>query len=467
MLSNGVVDPVFRARSDNPATASSVFADDPSFRDSLHKLLVESITDHAVFGISPNGSIISWNAGAQRIFGYAANEVLGKNYSLIFIPEDIRGGAPGAELAAARAQEQHVYERWHVRKNGTRFWGTNSVHPMFDDTGTLFGFAKLVHDITERYISQTALRDSEQRLRLLTESVDDCAIFSVGLDGTITSWNSGAQAIFGYANEEVLGAPLSLLYTPDDRHSGALALELDAAITHGYHTAERWLVRKDGTRFFSNGKLNVLNDELAGEPRSFVKVVHDVTERKRLALELHRHAFNDHLTQLPNRAAFFEHVRRAIALMKRRPAHLFAVLFVDLDRFKAVNDTYGHIVADRLLGVTARRLEQCVRSGDIVARLGGDEFAILLNGIDDPADASFAGERIGIEMSVPVTIEDHVVHVSASVGIALGSVAYETPEDILRDADFAMYAAKAEGRSGSVMYATEPPARPATYPQLG
>jgi diguanylate cyclase (GGDEF)-like protein len=183
-----------------------------------------------------------------------------------------------------------------------------------------------------------------------------------------------------------------------------------------------------------------------------VHVAHDITARNRITQEIRRKASIDALTELPNRTAFLEHLNRALAAIKRRSSNLFAVLFIDLDHFKEVNDTFGHTVADRLLEITARRLERCARADDIVARLGGDEFAVLLNGINGISDASDAADRISAEMRNPAPIDARTVRATVSVGIALGSPRYNRAEDVLRDADAAMYVAKAGGRGRSRVY---------------
>jgi diguanylate cyclase (GGDEF)-like protein len=224
------------------------------------------------------------------------------------------------------------------------------------------------------------------------------------------------------------------------------------ATRHGHANIERWLKRKDGSRFLASGKLSQLKRDAAGELRGFVDVAHDITAHHAAAEDLRRRAQNDELTELPNRRTLCEHVQRAIGSMKRRSANLFAVLFVDLDRFKAVNDEFGHVVADELLALTARRLERCIRSEDIVARIGGDEFAILVNGITGITDATDATARIGLEMRRPATIDGRDVRATVSVGIAMGNLKYDRPEAILRDADTAMYMAKTEGRARAVVF---------------
>ena len=427
--------------------------DDPFGADQLlYRFLVDSLTEYAVFVVSPDGDVISWNAGAESIFGYTQAESIGRSFGILFTAADVAAGEPQRALASVLSSDRTQHDRWYVRKNGTRFWGTNTVQPLHNAAGKLLGFTKLVHDSTDSHLALQELSDSEQQLRLLIESVKEYAIFSIAPDGTIKTWNAGAEKIFGYTQAESIGRNFDILYGADDVTAGVPVGELRKATTHGFTNVERWLVRKDGTYFLASGKLSELERDADGKLRGFVKIAHDITQNHAAAQVLRHQAQYDELTDLSNRRTFFEHIQRAIASMKRRSSNLFAVLFIDVDHFKAVNDEYGHLVADQLLAVTARRLESCVRAVDIVARIGGDEFAVLLNGISGIVDANEAAGRIGIEMRQPVRIDDLELRTTASIGIAIGTETYVRPEDILRDADTAMYAAKTQGRARSVVF---------------
>ncbi|MEH1924092.1 sensor domain-containing protein [Nostoc sp.] len=186
------------------------------------------------------------------------------------------------------------------------------------------------------------------------------------------------------------------------------------------------------------------------------KLLNEITERKRVESQLLHLAFHDALTGLANRAAFMNRLKHAINYSKRHSNYLFAVLFIDLDRFKVINDSFGHLNGDQLLLATASRLEVCVRSIDTAARLGGDEFTILLEGIQDVSDAIIVAERIHHELALPFELDGQEMFITASIGIALSStVDYEHPEELLRDADTAMYRAKVLGRARYELFNSE------------
>lgn len=437
---------------DRQSIASLSSEQDPRERDQeLYRFLVDSLTEYAVFAVSLEGAIISWNSGAEKIFGYTKKEITGQQFDLIFTQEDIAIGAPRSELVHALAGGKIHIDRWHVRKDGSRFWGTNTVQPLYDREGVLRAYTKLVRDTTATYLTIEALSDSEQRLRLLFESARDYAIFSIGLDGAITTWSAGAQRIFEYQQSEVIGRNFSMLFRPAEAASAADELR-DAGLA-GSVAVERWLLRKSGSSFLASGKTARLTaGDPAGNSRGYVKIVHDTTEQHEAAEAMRRRAQYDALTELPNRQHFYEHVRRAIAILKRRSSSCFAILFIDLDNFKMVNDTYGHIVADDVLSKIARRLERCARSEDVVARVGGDEFAILLNGISGTLDADDAAQRILVAMQDAIDTPAGDVIATVSVGIALGTVKHEQPEDVLHDADVAMYVAKTQGRGRAIVF---------------
>ncbi|MDB5028246.1 MAG: hypothetical protein JWO66_1935 [Candidatus Eremiobacteraeota bacterium] len=424
-----------------------------------YRRIIDGLTDYAIFALSADGRIATWNSGAKQTFGYDESEVIGEDYSLIFTDDDVADGRPAAELHSALKHGTSSVEGWHVRKDGSVFWCTDTLQPLRDAAGAITGFTKIVQDSTESHSALESLRESEERLRLLVESVTDYAIFSIDLDGNILLWNSGAEHIFGYREADVLGKHFSLIYTADAIGRRAPETEIARAAREGHAPDEGWYVRKDGAMLYASGQMTRLLPDSAGKPRGFVKIAHDITTRKAADETIKRQAFHDDLTQLPNRTVFTDCLRRAIAGAKRRPKSRFAVIFIDLDRFKIINDSLGHALADGFLVHVARVLEQCVRPEDVVARMGGDEFTILISDLPRVADAELVAQRVQAALQSPYFMEGFELSTTASMGIVIGSSAYEKPEQVLSDADTAMYEAKARGRSRHVLFDSKMHAR--------
>ncbi|WP_272938335.1 hybrid sensor histidine kinase/response regulator [Noviherbaspirillum denitrificans] len=251
------------------------------------RLFVAGVTDYAIYMLSPTGIVSSWNAGAQRFKGYAAEEIIGQHFSRFYTDEDNALGIPARNLRNAIETGRFEDEGWRVRKDGTRFWANVVIDAIYMPDGALAGFAKITRDITEKKKAADALHASEERFRLLVQGVTDYAIYMLSPDGTITNWNAGARRIKGYEQDEVVGTHYSRFYSEPDRSRGLPWNALATAEREGRFEGEGWRIRKDGTRFWAHVVIDPIRDE-SGTLIGFAKVTRDITERRETAEALER-----------------------------------------------------------------------------------------------------------------------------------------------------------------------------------
>jgi PAS domain S-box-containing protein len=243
------------------------------------RLLVESVRDYAIFMLSPEGRVVTWNAGAERFKGYRAHEIIGEHFSRFYPAEALARGLPAHELEVAEATGSFEDEGWRVRKDGSQFWANVVITAMRAPDGQLLGFAKVTRDLTQRRGHEEALRRSEERFRLLVEGVADYAIFMLDANGLVATWNVGAQRIKGYAAAEIVGRHFSVFYPPEPRESGWPDHELMVASETGSFVDEGWRVRRDGSMFWANVTITALRDG-NGRLLGFAKLTRDLTERR-------------------------------------------------------------------------------------------------------------------------------------------------------------------------------------------
>ncbi|HVG03617.1 MAG TPA: PAS domain S-box protein [Burkholderiaceae bacterium] len=250
-------------------------------KSELIQLAVQQTRDYALFVLDPTGKIVTWNAGAQRLKGYAQEEILGQHFSIFYTHDSVARGWPAYELKVAAAEGRFEDEGWRVRKDGSRFWANVVITAMRDDRGTLVGFAKVTRDLTERRAHEEALAQSEERFRLLVEGVQDYAIFMLDPQGLIASWNAGAQRIIGYTADEIIGKHFSRFFTDDALQANKPWEELAVARQRGRFEGEGWRLRSDGSRFWARAVVTALYDTGA-TLRGFAKVTQDLSDRRHI-----------------------------------------------------------------------------------------------------------------------------------------------------------------------------------------
>jgi diguanylate cyclase (GGDEF)-like protein/PAS domain S-box-containing protein len=305
------------------------------------------------------------------------------------------------------------------------------------------------------YFNVAQAKQVERRVATLQESEElfrsafDYAAIGMALVSSKGRWlqvNRSLCEIMGYSASELLATNFQKLTHPDDL---VPALGNIRQLVKGKiptYQMEKRFIHKQGHEVWALCSVSRVRDANTDNVHLIFQI-QDITDRKRAEERLLHDAFHDALTGLPNRALFIDHLELTIARKQRNEDHMYAVLFLDLDRFKVINDSLGHMIGDQLLVGIARKLETCLRMGDTVARVGGDEFTILLEDIKDEIEAICIAERIQKELKTPFTLSGHEVFTTVSIGIAPSSIGYDQPDDILRDADTAMYRAKSMGKA--------------------
>lgn len=243
-----------------------------------YKALIDNIRDYGIFLLAPEGTVRTWNHGAQLIQGYRAEEILGKHIGIFYPPAEIEAQLPQRELKRALIEGKCEEEGWRLRKDGSMFWANIVITPLHSPSGFHLGFTVVTRDLTDRAFAEKALKESEEKFRLMVEAVRDYVIIMLDPAGRISSWNVGAERIKGWTEQEILGSHFSIFYTEEDRQSGKVEIEINTAIREGRFEDYGWRVKKDGTRFFANVILTALRDE-RGKLKGFCKITRDITEK--------------------------------------------------------------------------------------------------------------------------------------------------------------------------------------------
>lgn len=248
--------------------------------DERFSLIINAVKDYAIFILDPEGRILTWNKGAERIKGYKASEVIGKHFSIFYSLNEVKKNHPQKELESALKNGKYEEEGWRVRKNGTTFWAAITINPLKDEQGRHIGFVKITRDLTERKEAEEKLRLSEERYRRMFDGIKDFALITLDDKGHVTSWNEGARRISGYEENEIMGHYFATFYPEQDIQMGKCEYELQEAALTGKFEDEGWRIRKDGTRYWASVLISSIRNS-HGKVIGFTKVIRDITERKR------------------------------------------------------------------------------------------------------------------------------------------------------------------------------------------
>ena len=405
-----------------------------------------------IFVSDAEGNCIYTNAAYQRISGLSMEQTLGTRWSVAIHPDD-RERVLADWHATAQSTASFRTEFRFKRQDGSVVW-TRVNSAAMDDGAKPHGHVLTVEDITARKETEFGLHaieedlfEEKERAQVTLNSIGD-AVMTTDLKGNVTYLNLMGETMTGWSREDALGRPLSEVFKIIDGTTRAVAVNpADHAIAEDRTVglaADCVLIRRDGSETpieDSAAPIHNRNGKVAGA----VIVFHDVSQSRTVVDKMAHMALHDFLTGLPNRVLLTERLSQAIG-MAHRHRKRGALLFLDLDNFKRINDTQGHAIGDLLLQQVADRLNACVRGTDTVCRLGGDEFVILLVEIEQPQDAAHIAEKLRVELATPHPIGGHEHHVSMSIGISVFPDDGSDVDTVMQHADTAMFHAKAQGR---------------------
>lgn len=405
-------------------------------------------TSEAIFITDAQGLIQAANPAYRAITGYTAEEAPGSRPSILS-PDQDRDDYFQTITARFNGHGSWSGEVWNRRKNGEVFPAWINISAIRDAIGKISQYVGLFTDISERKLKEIALRESEQRFRDFMEFAP-IGMAIVSLDGHLLKVNQALCNILGYPREQLESLAFEDITHPDEIASDIGNRRRLMTGELAVLQQERRYLRRNGRMVWVQLTASLLRDS-NGIAQCFDVQVEDITERKDSQDQIRQLAYYDTLTNLPNRRLLLDRLNQALVLSKRNQKKI-AVIFLDLDRFKYINDNYGHAIGDELLKAVALILSKCVREGDTVSRPGGDEFIIVLPELTTAQGAVRVAEKILKALSLPIPVNDLQLSISASLGIALYPKHGAAAQDLMRKADTAMYAAKEGGRNQYRLY---------------
>jgi diguanylate cyclase (GGDEF)-like protein/PAS domain S-box-containing protein len=432
MLASGMSASIIAFRAAKQASAS----------ETRFELLLQGVTDYAIYMLDPAGVVTNWNVGAERAKGYSAADIVGQNFARFYSEEDQRNGLPQRALEAALANGRHEAEGMRFRKDGSSFWAHVVIQPVYDD-GRLIGYVKITRDITQAKIDGDRIKEVSRNLDLALENMSQ-GISMFDRNERLILANARYSQLFGFPENFIRPG---LAYYEIVRNGYQIAFgdgeAAEARATDHYrrHMATMRSGQKTLVHQTTGGRsilatFNVLADG------GWVTTFEDITERLAREEKIAFMAKHDALTGLPNRPTFNDYLSHQLTIAKRLSAKV-AVIGIDLDKFKEINDQMGHVAGDFVLSTLAARLNGILRDEELVARLGGDEFAAVKR-FGDRAELDDFVARLEAALTEKMEFEEHHIVPGASVGVALYPDAGEDAETLLANADLAMYRAKHE-----------------------
>ncbi len=368
-----------------------------------YRLLIEAVTDYAIYMLDPEGNVVSWNPGARRFKGYDDHEIIGEHFSRFYTPEDKATELPARALRIAQDEGRFENEGWRVRKDGTRFWAHVIIDPILHPgSGRALGFAKITRDLTEPKRQQEALRRSEQSFRLLVQGVTDYAIYMLDETGTVSNWNAGAERIKGYRPDEIIGRHFSVFYTEEEREAKVWERALAEARSVGSYQTEGWRVRKNGERFWASVAIDPISDD-QGNILGFAKITRDMTERRQ----------SDEALEAAREALYQSQKMEALGQLTGGVAHDFNNLLnavvgsLELLRKQVTDDRQLGLIANALKGATrgitlTQRMLAFARKQDL--QVTSVNVYELVGGMTDLLSRSL-GPSIELETFFPASLK--------------------------------------------------------------
>ncbi len=388
--------------------------------------------------------IIKMNEAYAEIKHKRAGEIVGKKcYELLYNRSSICENCVVEKTFIS--SDPCAKDKCVTFDNDMKIWIEIYTYPIFNEEKRVSHVIEYIRDITDRKLAEEALRESEERYVLSARGAND-GLWDWDMKSNVVYYSPRWKSMLGYEDKEITNTPTEWLdrIHPADRMQ--VETELTAHINNHIPNFknEHRILHKDGAYRWVLVRGLAVRDASVNAYRMAGSMT-DVTEQKMVEEQLMFDALHDSLTNLPNRTLFMDRLEHSVNREKRNMEYLFAVLFLDVDRFKVLNDSLGHTVGDKMLTAISHRLQESLRPGDTVARLGGDEFAILLEDLKDKNEALIIAERMQEKLKMPFNLNNREVFTSASIGITFSTTGYDHPENLLRDADIAMYHAKSKG----------------------